>query len=304
MLQPTVSDFAAETAWAIESLDPGEAGRVIEPFHDGTDLGSRLTARQTGGLVLPWQKTHSLVRFQPGRWTIWSGATFSGKTQLLRQLALCAAKAGQPALFMSLEDEEITVRREFAFMAAHTRTPDKHFIEAFSEWADRRIYVANTMELLSPEMVLRLSAWAVRKLGVKHIFVDSLMRLAMKRDDYDGQRKLGNLLGRFVRMEKCHLHMVVHPSKAGEWGTPINPYNIAGAQDLVAQADNVMTVFRAHEPPVPQPTNVLRVWKQRGDNDWIGEIDLFYHGHSRQFLGAHGDSPMRWVDWPTYPAAA
>jgi hypothetical protein len=105
-------------------------------------------------------------------------------------------------------------------------------------------------------------------------------------------------------MRGCHLHMVVHPSKAGEWGQPINPYNIGGAQDLIAQADNLITLFRAHEPPIPQPTNILRVWKQRGDVDWIGEIELWYDAHSRQFLGGHGHKPMRWFDWHQYPAVA
>jgi twinkle protein len=293
-----------DTDWAVDSAQPEDV-KVIEPFHDGAaDFPQRLKARASGYLAAPWDKAHDVLRFEPGRWTIWSGATFSGKTQLLRQIALHAAKVGQPVLFMSLEEEARTVRREFAFMAAHTRTPDDDFVDVFASWASKRIYVANTMELLTPETMLRLVAYAVSKLGVRHIFVDSLMRLAMRKDDYDGQRQLGNLLGRFVRMRGCHLHMVVHPSKAGEWGQPINPYNIGGAQDLIAQADNLVTLFRAHEPPIPQATNILRVWKQRGDTDWIGEIDLWYDVHSRQFLGGHGHKPMRWFDWHQYPAVA
>ena len=284
--------IADDTDWAVESLQPEDAA-ILEPFYDDSeDYARRLLSQRSEGLCLPWAKCGGLVRFSPGRWTVWSGATFSGKTQLLRQLALHAARSGAPVLFCSLEEEAKTVRREFTFMAAHTREPSEDFVDVFGNWAKNRIYVANTMELLTPETLLRLVAYAVVKLGVKHVFIDSLMRLAMPRDDYDGQRKLGNLLGRVVRMRQFHLHLVIHPSKAGEWGKPINPYNIGGAQDLIAQADNIMTLFRAHEPPVPEPSNVLRVWKQRGDTDWVGEVELWYDARSRQFLGKHGDEPM------------
>ena len=90
-----------DTDWAVDSLQPEDVS-VIEQFHDGeSDFPQRLKARNTGWLSLPWEKTHNLVRFEPGRWTIWTGATFSGKTQMLRQVALHAARSNQPVLFMS-----------------------------------------------------------------------------------------------------------------------------------------------------------------------------------------------------------
>jgi capsular exopolysaccharide synthesis family protein len=112
-----------------------------------------------------------------------------------------------------------------------------------------------------------------------HVVIDSLMRLNMRTDDYDGQREMGNMLGRVARMSKAHIHLVAHPRKTANSREPMDMYDIRGAQDIIAQADLVLTLERKFDAG---PTNVLTVWKQRGDCNWIGKIELWYCTQSRQ----------------------
>src|SRR5688500_4488016 len=77
-------------------LGADSMGRLVERFRPPME----------DSMTLPWQDTENSVRFTPGRWSIWSGPSFSGKTQLLRQTILHAAKYGnRRSLFISFEEE-------------------------------------------------------------------------------------------------------------------------------------------------------------------------------------------------------
>ena len=74
-------------------------------------------------------------------------------------------------------------------------------------------------------------------------------------------------------------------------------YDIRGAQDIVAQADLVLTLERKHEAEYDA---ALTIWKQRGDVNWIGSIRLFYHQLSRQLLFSRSDQPARYLPAEAY----
>lgn len=283
-------------------LAPANLGHIVS-LDDGTDeLRTRILRRNTEGLRFPWGKVEEFV-FAPKRSTLWSGATFSGKTQMLRQLMLHAARSGHKILFLSLEEEALEIRREFVYMAAHTRNPNPEFVDVFLHWSKNRIYLADTTDLITPEEALRIAVWCRRNIGVTHVVIDSLMRLDIGVADTDAQKAFGNLISRVVRDHDLHIHLVAHPRKTSEYRAEIDLYDIRGAQDLAAQADNVITLHRNHDKlDVMGPSNVLTVWKQRGEYNWIGNIGLNYHGVSRQFLASIGDDPMQFMDWDGYPA--
>lgn len=270
---------------------------VVVSLNSHHDLHKRFFRPRPDGLRLPWEKTRQLVQFAPGRWTIWSGPTFSGKTHLLRQLALHSARSAQKVLFASLEEEPDEIRDAFTIMAARTTKPSVDFVEVFGKWVNDRIMIAETIEMLSIDELIDMLKQAVYFDNCRQIFVDSLMRLRLPTDDYEGQRKLGNTLSQFVKAYRCHLHLVVHPRKTVNSRNPVDLYDIRGAADLVAQADNVIVITRDYEADVPAPTNWLQVFKQRGMEPWVGQIGLHYHAHGRQFVAEHGDQPMQFMDW-------
>ena len=75
-------------------------------------------------------------------------------------------------------------------------------------------------------------------------------------------------------------------------------YDIRGAQDIVAQADLVVTLERKHGE---EWDSEMTVWKQRGDINWIGILKLYYEKQSRQLMLSRFDSPTRYLPDEAYP---
>lgn len=251
---------------------------------------------QSDGLSLPWEDQRQRLSFMPGKVSIWSGPSFAGKTALLRQLMLHAiTQTNRRALFISLEEEPDEVWREFTCMAAHTRTPSRTQIEAAEQVFEGKLWVFDSDEPIDPIVLFGIIRFAVERYGFSQIVIDSLMRLNLRTDDFDGQREMGNTLGRLAKATKTHIHLVAHPRKTANSRDEMDLYDIRGAQDIVAQADLVLTLERMHKAGVGDHTNVLTVWKQRGDINWIGKIKLWYCGKSRQLKSKDYEAPVRYL---------
>lgn len=246
------------------------------------------------GLSLPWEQVQQSVRFMPGKVTVWSGPSFSGKTAILRQLMLHAiTRTNRRALFISLEEEPDEVWREFTCMAAMTRSPTRELVTSSRDLFRDKLWVFDSTEIIEPTLLFGIVRYAVQRFGFSQIVIDSLMRLNLRTDDYDGQREMGNMLGRLARLTKSHIHLVAHPRKTANSREPMDLYDIRGAQDIIAQADLVLTLERKHQQG--EATNLLTVWKQRGDTNWIGKIKLWYCPKSRQLKYREPDEPTRFL---------
>lgn len=261
-------------------------------------LVERFRAPASDGLTLPWDQANECVRFMPGKVSVWSGPSFAGKTSLLRQLMLHAIQENRRVLFISLEEEPEDVWREFTMMAACTRAPNKHQVAWSRDTFENKLWVFDSTEIIDPTVLMGIIRYGVEKFGFSHIVIDSLMRLNMRTDDYDGQREMGNMLGRVARMSKAHIHLVAHPRKTANSREPMDMYDIRGAQDIIAQADLVLTLERRYD--IGKPTNFLTVWKQRGDCNWIGKIELWYCAQSRQLKMQQYDQAKRYLPIDAY----
>lgn len=250
------------------------------------------------GIGLPWREIEDRVRFRPGKVSVWSGPSFNGKTQFLRQLMLHAIASGQRAVFISLEEEPDEVWREFTCMAAGTQAPNKHQRQWAVDHFEDKLWVFDSDELIEPTILLGIIRFAVQKLGIHQVVIDSLMRLGLRTDDYDGQREMGHMLGRVAKNSRAHIHLVAHPRKTANSREPMDMYDIRGAQDIVAQADNVFTLERKFVPG--EASNVLTVWKQRGRTNWVGKLELHYEPHSRQLMFDRFGSAARYLPADAY----
>jgi twinkle protein len=151
--------------------------------------------------------------------------------------------------------------------------------------------------MIDPDLLMGIVRFAVERHGITQVVIDSLMRLNLRTDHFEGHRVMGNMLGQLARMSKAHIHLVVHPRKTVSSRAPMDLYDIRGAQDIVAQADLVVTLERKYDE---QYDAALTIWKQRGDMNWIGSIMLFYHTLSRQLLYAPHDEPARYLPDEAY----
>ena len=290
--------------WLENLVDADAESRLLTSDSDvAQGLQRQFAPPAHNALTLPWNEAHDSVRFLPGKTTIWSGPTFSGKTQFLRQLMLWALKGDQRVFFASLEEEPVEVYREFISTCAHRRDPSRQFIEWCLDTWDQRLFVFDSTEMISPERLLGLAQFAAKKYGITHVVIDSLMRLSLRMDDYEGQRQMGNLISRVARLAGVHIHLVAHPRKTLNSRQSMDLYDIRGAQDIIAQADLVVTLERKHGED-RQCDAELTVWKQRGDINWIGTMRLHYDRPSRQLKYRAYDAPMRFLPDEAYEGAA
>jgi twinkle protein len=269
----------------------------IMPSTTAEHLVEQFRPPLSDGLSLPWEGVNDYVRFMPRRVSVWSGPTFSGKTAFLRQLMLHAASNNHRCCFISLEEETDDVWREFIMMASCTRSPNKHQRQWAIDWMENKIWVFDSTEAIDPVILMGIIRFACDKFGFSHIVIDSLMRLNLALDDYEGQREMGNMLGRLARLTSAHIHLVAHPRKTASSRAPMDLYDIRGAQDIVAQADLVLTLERKHGE---LHTNELKCWKQRGDSNWIGTVPLWYDKDSRQLKARQLEGPIRYLPSDAY----
>lgn len=244
------------------------------------------------GLWLPWHsESASISRFMPGRWSLWSGPTGSGKTQLLRTLMLHALSRRLGVLFISLEEEPEVVLKEFMCAAACRRDLNDTFMDwCVADW-EHRLYIFEHSGYVLPNVALGAAAYAADELGVKHVVIDSRMRLKIRKDDLDAEGEIAATIARIVKQKKIHLHLVVHPRKTLNSQEMMDLYDVQGAQELVANADNVITLQRAPKVEKIRKANeipdwcdaIYRQWKQRGDWDVTGVQHLVYHHGARQW---------------------
>lgn len=297
-LKQTLAFTRDDHDWLLELGRQAGDSRIISTRHEAAQkLIQQFRPPLSDGLSLPWAGVNDYVRFMPGKVSIWSGPTFSGKTAFLRHLMLHALGNRHRVLFVSLEEEPDDVWREFMCMACTTRSPTKEQREWCLDVWDERLYVFDSTEMIEPTMLMGIVRFACERFGLTHIVIDSLMRLALKADDYEGQRELGNMLGRLARLSRAHIHLVAHPRKTANSRAAMDLYDIRGAQDIVAQADLVVTLERKHDK---EHDSELTVWKQRGDINWIGTIPLFYEKNSRQLMLHRHDEPTRYLPSDAY----
>jgi twinkle protein len=202
-------------------------------------------------------------------------------------------------LFVSLEEEPDDVWREFICMASLTRSPTPNQREWCLDLWEESLFVFDSTEMIDPTLLMGIIRFAAERHKLTHIVIDSLMRLNLRTDDYEGQREMGNMLGRLARLTGCHIHLVAHPRKTANSRQPMDLYDIRGAQDIVAQADLVVSLERKHDEEFD---SMLTIWKQRGDVNWIGSMKLYYDKASRQLKYTRFDSPIRFLHAEAYEA--
>lgn len=284
--------------WLLELGRQTGDSRIMSTRHESAQaLIRQFRPPLSDGLTLPWAQADEYVRFMPRKVTVWSGPTFSGKTAFLRQLMLHAISNRHRVLFVSLEEEPEDVWREFICMASLSRSPTQNMREWCLDQWEESLYVFDSTEMIEPTLLMGIIRFAADRYRLTHIVIDSLMRLNLRMDDYEGQREMGNMLGRLARLTGAHIHLVAHPRKTANSRQPMDLYDIRGAQDIVAQADMVVSLERKHQEEFD---SLLTIWKQRGDVNWIGSMKLFYDKISRQLKYAPYDASVRYLPADAY----
>lgn len=267
-----------------------ERARVI-PAESLAEEGKRrmlLGSDAVVGLTLPWLKSTGKVRIVRGKLVVWCGWSRHGKSNMAKQLMLHAMSEGERTGIASMEEEIHDVWQDMGYMACGGDKPTPREIDKWVKFQTGALWFYDQQGMVGPAKIKAVIRYCTEELGITQFVVDSLMMLAVDRDDYDAQSRFVGELKALAKDTKCTIHLVCHMRKRdGAKGEeqPGSMHDIAGGHEIGSKADYVFNVWRdMGRKNADAPDCVLKVEKQRGRVNWLGKFALNFHEGSRQYV--------------------
>lgn len=256
------------------------------------------------GALLPWAKTHDLVRLRPGELTVWAGINGHGKSLLTGQVVLSLVAQKQRCMVASFEMKPEATLRRMRRQASCGAFPTEQFTRGFGKWTDGLLWLYDQQGMVDVARVAAVLRYCADELKIQHVVVDSLMKCVRGEDDYNGQKDMLDLLTSIARDEGIHVHLVHHIRKGDDENRLPGKFDLKGSGSISDQADNVMVVWRnkkkQHDAQAGKavdedaPDAMVICEKQR-NGEWEGRIALWFHEASQQYIGANNARPMEYV---------
>jgi twinkle protein len=226
-----------------QNFDPEElrsaesyVDRVLERFYP--------KGGKRPGIDLPWSKTQGRLRLYDGEVSIWTGTNGHGKSLLLGQVMLGAVRQGHPCCIASMEMQPEKTLGRMVQQYVGTNTPTEKAIRETLAWMNANIWIFDLQGTAKRERLFDVFQYAFTRYGVRQFVIDSLAKVGMGEDDYNGQKGFVDALGDFAKKTGCHIHLVAHARKgADEYAAP-GKMDVKGTGALTDMVDNVMCVFR------------------------------------------------------------
>ncbi|WP_417793088.1 toprim domain-containing protein [Terasakiella pusilla] len=281
------------------------------------------------GYTLPFAGYERKFRFRRGEMTIWTGMTGDGKSQTLSHVKVDlirqGAKVCEASFEMSPEQNIKRMVRQSLNLKwdkddpLATRPQKEQILSAFDWWEDQ-FYVFERVGKSNVDHMLSIFDYALRRYGCDTFIVDSLMRLGVGSEDYEGQEKAVYKLVNWAVENNVHVHLVAHARKTSNekgYSRPPTMNDIKGSQEIGANSPNAISVWRNRElenilakpfhartesekEKAGKPPVLFWVLKQR-NGDWEGKIGLWFNNGSYQYRTA--EDPPEGVHYASPPAA-
>jgi twinkle protein len=242
------------------------------------------------GYRLPYGKLADKLFFRPSELTLWSGAAGSGKSQIISDCVPAWIKQGSRICLASLEMKgEQTLRRMVKQTSGVDRPTPQHIPRVLG-YLDSGLLLYERVGKAGVGPLLEVFDYARAKYGCDQFVIDSLMRLGIAQDDYNGQEKAVFQMVDWTIANAVHLHLVAHSRKGEKGQGAPETEDIKGAMEIGANAFNILTVWRnrRHEEELQaaktevdradlneKPGVILNVAKQR-NGDFEGKVGLWF----------------------------
>lgn len=272
-------------------------------------------------VFLPWEKTHHVFDFRPGEVTVWAGQNGHGKTGLVNQVMLSLIGQDQKVCVASFEAKPHITLGNMARMFTGTNPHSPEYqsedgVEAlvscyaeFRDWAQRGLWLYDQQGTADPSHVLGMTRYCAKELGITHVLIDNLAKCVTDEDDYNGQKKFVGELCSLAMDNQIHVHLVHHMKKPSKESHIGDKADVKGSGAITDQPDNLFLLCRnkdkeddvkakgAMSNRRTEPDAFLLCRKNRhGEGE--PTINLWFHGDSKQFLGAADDGPMFFPNFP------
>jgi twinkle protein len=263
---------------------------------------------QICGARLPWAKTFENLRFREGEVTLVQGANGHGKSQFLGMACLGFAAQGERVCVASFEMTPKATLYRMMRQAAQNGNPPPEFVDQFLNWLAGRLWIYNQMGQATPGMLAAVIRYCATKLNIKHIVIDSLMRVVAGEDDYNQQKDFVGQLCALARDHRIHVFLVHHIRKLADENQVPGKFDSKGSGAVTDQVDNVLTVWRnkakqreietalrkGHEvsDEIKGKPDALLVCDKNRHGEWEGRVALWYHAPSLQYTSDQRCIPL------------
>lgn len=263
--------------------DPDELLLDMERL-DGRRLLEEYEQEMACYSTTPFDKHGERLRLYPCGVTIWSGFPGAGKTTLLRQLACHLLQKDSGVFFASLEEHPKHLLVRLAATAAGVDKLTSNQLQWFIDVYGPKLRIWAKVGLAKHRSLLAV----IRKLaqeGISHAIIDSLMKMDISSQDFEGQRVFANLLAATAQQTRMHIHLVAHPKKPPQADQDPDINDVGGAKEIGGIADNVVFVRRKEgDTPLATATGMkITIRKQRHGHGGLGDITGWFHRDKRQF---------------------
>jgi twinkle protein len=271
------------------NLDP-------EGLHSPSVYGQRVAnlfwpeAGEKSGYTTPYGKLDGKLTFRPGDLTLWTGASGSGKSQLLSDCIPHWILEGSRVCLASFEMPPAQTLRRMVKQAGNVDRPTRQYLDGILDYLDNGLLLYEKVGKSGVGPLLEIFDYARAKYGCDMFIIDSLMRLGIASDDYAGQERAVFQMVDWTLQHNVHTHLVAHARKGEKGAGAPELEDVKGASEIASNAANILSVWRnrRHEEELATADNealkrqlsekpgvILNVAKQR-HGDFEGKIGLWF----------------------------
>jgi twinkle protein len=299
---------------AARSLDPPELIRAGAFADDVVNLFWP-SGNCEPGYRLPWRKVADRLLFRPGELVEWTGATGAGKSQLLSNALVSMGEQGAHVCIASLEMPPSQLIRRMVKQSGNVDRPPEQFIrDIVVGWLDAWLWIFGVVGKISVGRILHVFEYARCRYGCDVFAIDSLMRLGVSSEDYEGQERAVFDLVSWAVEKNVQLHLVAHARKSDRAASHAIPEaeDVKGTSEIGSNAATILGIWRNKkledeiriareslerneagarlrlDELTAKPPVIVNVAKQR-NGDWEGKFGLWFNATTYQYRSAHDD---------------
>ena len=282
------ADHMADCIRNARSMDPEE----LRHASDYTDAVMELfwpDDNTPTGYETPYTNLRGKLLFRPGEMSLWTGATGSGKSQVLSDCTVHWISKGAKVCLASLEMAPAQSLKRMVKQAGGVDRPTEGYLRATMDFIGQGLWLYTRVGKSGVTELLEVFSYARMKYGCDTFVIDSLMRMGIPKDDYVGQEKAVFEIVDWAIRHNVHIHLVAHARKAGQTGGVPQSEDVGGASEIGSNAFNILGIWRnrrredevkSSDPEIAAKAEatagvILNVSKQR-NGDYEGKCGLWF----------------------------
>ena len=271
------------------------AGLGLDKFRNPSSIVEEVIEERENpkkGIEAPWSKLHGLFEIPQQGITLFGGYSGHSKSTVINQWALHAAASGHQVAIASLELTNAHLYEMLASQASCVATPPESYLKEFATWADNKLHIVDSHDVLRPEQVLELVKDSKRLLGCSLFILDCLFQVDLGGELEDEKKFFQQLAAtaRDFEMAVVVVHHCRKPSGPEGESKPPAKESFIGSSHLVNAAAAVVVLHEDKKKAMAKNAGeevddqfgdfTLSVLKSRF-SPWEGRVSLYKHETAR-----------------------